>query len=98
MKSLHQDTGESNRKWHRTRLANLLRLSGEPPKSPCIDELNLTVCCRYGELLMRNARINRYLSKYHSEELRQLKNLVEEFRRICESPDSVTQATGQLKP
>jgi len=93
MKSLDQDRGESNRKWHRTRLAHLLRLSGEPPQNPCIDELNLTVYCRYGESLMRNARINRYLGKYHPDELRQLKNLVEEFERICENPDSVARST-----
>ncbi len=98
MKSLDQDGGECNRKWHRTRLAYLLRLSGEPPQNLCIDELNLTICCRYAESLMRNTRINRYMDKYHAEELRQLKNLVAEFERICENPRSITQATVQLKP
>ena len=97
MKSLDQDQGESNRKWHRTRLAHLLRLSGEPPQNLCIDELNLTVCCRYAESLMRNTRIKRYLAKYHPEELRQLNTLVEEFERICENPSSVTPASAQLK-
>jgi hypothetical protein len=88
MKSFDQDGGESYRKWHQARLASFLRLSGKPPQNLCIDELNLTVCCRYAESLMRNARINRYLGKYHPEELRELKHLVEEFERICESPDS----------
>ena len=90
MKSFDQDGGECYTKWHQTRLAHLLRLSGEPPQNLCIDELNLTVCCRYVELLMRNARISRYLGKCHSEELRQLKGLVEEFERICENPDAFT--------
>lgn len=93
MKSFDQDGGECYRKWHRTRLTHLLRLSGEPPQNLCIDELNLTVCCRYAKSLIRNTRINRYLDKYHPQELRQLKNLVEEFERNCENPDSVTQAT-----
>lgn len=96
MKSVDQDQGESNRKWHRTRLAHLLCLSGEPPQNLCIDELNLTVCCRYAGSLMRNTRINRYLGKYHPEELRQLKTLVEEFERICANPDSATPAVPNL--
>lgn len=91
MKSFDQDGGECYRKWHQTRLANLLHLSGEPPQDLCVDELNLTVCCRYAESLMRNARVNRYLGKYHPQELRQLKNLVEEFERICENPGFLTQ-------
>lgn len=98
MKSFEQDRGECLRNWHRARLEHLLRLSGEPPQNLCIDELNLTICCRYAESLMRNAKINRYLGKYHSEELRHLKNLVEEFERIRQNPDSVTQAAVQLKP
>jgi len=40
---------------------------------------------------MRNARISRYLGKYHPQELRQLKNLVEEFERIRQNSDSATQ-------
>lgn len=91
MKSFDQDGGECYRKWHQTRLSNLLGLSGEPPQNICIDELNLTVCCRYAESLMRNARISRYLGKYHPQELRQLKNLVEEFERIRQNSDSATQ-------
>lgn len=88
MKSFDQDGGKCYSKWHRTRLAHLLRLSGQPPQNLCIDELNLTVCWRYAESLMRNVRINRYLSKYHPEELRQLQSLAEEFERICANPES----------
>jgi len=89
MKSIEQDRGQCLTNWHRGRLEHLLRLSGEPPENLCIDELNLTICCRYAESLMRNTRINRYLCKYHAEELCQLKSLIEEFERICENPDSV---------
>jgi len=90
MKSFDQDGGECYRKWHQTRLANLLRLSGKPPLNLCIDELNLTVCCRYAESLLRNTRINKYLGKYHPGELLQLKNLVEEFDCIYKNPDGFT--------
>ena len=59
----------------------MLRLSGEPAKDLCIDELNLTVCCRYSETLMKNPRIKRYLSKYHSNELHVLEVLLTDFTR-----------------
>jgi len=68
MKSFEQDGGESQRKWHSTHQANLLRLSGEPPKNLCVDELNLTVCCRYSETLLENSRVRRYLAKHHPSE------------------------------
>ena len=96
MKSVEQDRGECLRNWHRTRLERLQRFSGEPPKNLCFDELNLTICCRYAESLMRNARVYRYLGRYHPQELRQLKSLVEEFERICEDPDSVMPGAGSL--
>ena len=63
MKSRKQDGGACWRQWYRTRKANLLRLSGEPPANFCIDQLNVTVCCRYAETLIANSRINRYLAK-----------------------------------
>lgn len=84
MRSFEQDGGECQRKWHRTRRANLLLLSGEPPKTLCIDQLNLTVCCRYTESLVKNSRINRYLAKHHPSELRNLENLLSEFGKICQ--------------
>ncbi len=85
MKSRKDDGGACWRQWYRTRRANLLRLSGEPPKNLCIDQLNLTVCGRYAESLLKNARITRYLAKYHPGELRGLQTLVREFDRICQS-------------
>jgi hypothetical protein len=51
----------------------------------CIDQLNLTICCRYAGSLLKNARITRYLAKYHPAELRALQYLVGEFDSICQS-------------
>src|SRR5262249_42017317 len=51
-KTIQEDGGEWHAKWHRSRLANLLRISGQPPKTLCIDEVNLIVCCRYAESLI----------------------------------------------
>ena len=62
-----------------------MRLSGEPPKNLCTDQLNLIVCCRYAETLVQHSRINRYLAKHHSKELDELQNLLTEFEKISKS-------------
>jgi hypothetical protein len=85
MKSASEDGGDCWRRWYRTRKANLLRLSGEPPKNLCRDQLNLMVCCRYAETLVQRSRINRYLAKHHSKELCELQNLLIEFEKISKS-------------
>lgn len=84
MKSRKQDGGECWRRWYKTREANLLRLSGKPPKILGLNQLNLTVCCRYGELLLKNGRINRYLAKHHPAELGTLRDLSAEFEKTCQ--------------
>jgi hypothetical protein len=84
MKPVSQDGGECWQKWHRTRKANLLRVSGPPPTNLCADQLNLTVCCRYAEWLIKNRRIFRYLTKNHSAELRKLQNLLAEFEKTLQ--------------
>jgi hypothetical protein len=86
MKSRKQDGGACWRQWYRTRRANLLRLSGEPPPNLCIDQLNLTICCRYTESLLNNARMNRYLAKYHLGTLRGLESVMGEFEKSCQCP------------
>jgi hypothetical protein len=78
-KTIQEDGGGWIRKWHRTRLANLLRLSGKPPKNLCIDQLNLTICCRYAETLLKNVRITQYLMKHHRRALRNLEKLLAEW-------------------
>jgi hypothetical protein len=35
-------------------------------------------------LLLRNARISRYLAKYHAAEVTKLKALLAEFKTVCE--------------
>jgi hypothetical protein len=85
MKFVSQDRGECRRRWYEARTANLLRLSGEPPKNLCVDEINVTVCCRFAESLLDNSRIARYVAKYHTIRLRELQNLLAEFRETCES-------------
>lgn len=83
MKAISQDGGECRRKWYRTRRATLLRVSGDPAKTQCIDELNLTICCRYIETLLENPRISKYLGKHRLSELAKLQNLLDEFEKAC---------------
>ena len=80
-KTVQEDGGKWLRKWHRTRLANLLRLSGRPPKNLCIDQVNLIVCCHYAETLLKNERITQYLIKHHRRVLRDLEKLLAEWNR-----------------
>jgi hypothetical protein len=80
-KNSQKNDSERLRNWYKTRFATLLRLSGEPSKTLCIDEVNLTICCRYAETLLKNSRIRRYLLNNHSEELQRLERLLDDFRR-----------------
>jgi hypothetical protein len=88
MKPLTQDGGGSLEKWHATRHARLLRLSGETPKTLCIDQVNVTICCRYVESLLQNPRISRYLAKHHPEDVRELQALLDEFEQTCQITSS----------
>jgi hypothetical protein len=78
-----QDGGACWRRWYRTRKAHLLALSGELPETLCLDQLNLTVCCRYADSLLLNSRINRYLAKHHPSRLRELEAIIVAFENIC---------------
>lgn len=80
-KTIQQNGGERLRKWYETRMATLSRLSVDTPRTLCVEELNLTICCRYLEALLRNSRIKRYLLNNHSEELYQIEKLLDDFRR-----------------
>ena len=84
MISRKQDGGACWRRWYKTRKAHLLTLSGPLPKDLCRDQLKLTVYCRYMESLLQNARISRYLVKYHAEEMSKMKSLLAEFKNTCE--------------
>jgi hypothetical protein len=87
MKSASEDGGECWRRWYCTHRANLLQLSGTPPKNLCADQLRLTTCCRYAEWLLKNPRVLRFLTKYHPAELRKLEDVLAEFQRACRTPD-----------
>jgi len=79
MKSGKQDGGELWHKWHQTRQEHLTHISGHFPRDLCARELELTVFCRYAELLLRNQRVSRFLSRNHAPELRALQNWVDRF-------------------
>jgi hypothetical protein len=52
-------------------------------KTLCIDQLGVTICCRYIESLLKAPLINRYLAKHHQDDLCKLRNLLDEFEQIC---------------
>ena len=79
MKSEQQDDGKLRRKWHQTRQEHLARISGRFPQDLCAREIELTVVCRYAELLLRNQRVNRFLSRNHTPELHSLEGLLDRF-------------------
>jgi len=54
----------------------LLRQFGAVEKSYGMDVLTLGVCCRYLDLMLANARVQRYLSKRYPEILQQLQQLL----------------------
>lgn len=86
-KTVQEDGGEWQRKWHRTRLAKLGRLSGKPSTTLCQDEIDLTICCRYAESLINNVKIRGYLGKHHPIQLSKLLSFVEEFELRCHRSD-----------
>jgi hypothetical protein len=77
-KPLTQDGGDRHRKWDRTQKASLLRLSSEPPKTLGLDQLTLTICCRYANSLLANPKIKQYLAKHHSLQSANLDKLIEQ--------------------
>ena len=49
-----------------------------PPQALALDQLTLTICCRFLNTLLANAKIQEYLAKYHSLQLAYLEKLIEE--------------------
>lgn len=84
MISRKQDGGACWERWYHARDARLLALSGEPPRDLCVDQLHLTVCCRYADSLIKNSRIHRYLAKYHPKCLRDVQTLLDNFEETSE--------------
>jgi hypothetical protein len=87
MKCTELDGGESRKQWHRTRRANLLKLSGTLPENLCVDQLIATVCSKYADSLLQKPRVKRYLAKYHAADLKKLETQVKEFEEICQVAD-----------
>ena len=79
MKSVKQDGGELQRKWHRTRQEHLTRISGHFLRDLCAHELELTICCRFAESLIHNQRVYRFLSRDHAPEMRSLQHWLNIF-------------------
>lgn len=94
MKSFAQDGGACHRQWHRTRREHLLQLTGELPINLCLDEITLTICCRYAESLFRNPHVKKYMAREHPNELRNLERILAEFESACQ----VENAPGVIGP
>jgi hypothetical protein len=77
-KCVAQNGDDRRRKWRQKQKGSLLRRSPEPPKSLALDQLTLTICCRYLNTLLANGKIKKYLAKYHSLQLADLEKLIEE--------------------
>jgi hypothetical protein len=77
-KFLTQDGSDSHREPDRKQKADSLRLPSRPPNALALDQLILTICCRYANSLLANPKIKEYVAKHHSLELADLKKLIEE--------------------
>lgn len=76
MKPFERDGDERLQKWARTRKAKLARILRGVPQTFALDLLNLTVCWRYAESLLKNSHVKKYLMKYHPVELSELETLL----------------------
>jgi len=94
MKSPARDGGVCRRQWHRTRREHLLQLTGELPTNLCLDEITLTICCRYAESLLKNPQVKKYMAREHPNELRKLERILGEFESACQ----VENAPGVIDP
>ena len=75
-KCVAQDGGDSRRKRRQKQKASLLHAG--PPKTLALDQLILTICCRYANSLLANAKVKEYLGKHHSLQLADLETLIEQ--------------------
>jgi hypothetical protein len=81
VRAIRTDGHESRRKWVLNRRNNLVHLLADVPVSLPTDMLDLTVCCRYAESLLKNPRVKKYLIKHHPEKLHDLEALLGKFER-----------------
>jgi hypothetical protein len=81
MRAIRTEGQESHRKWVLNRRDKFVHLLATIPASLPREMLNLTVCCRYTQALLKNQRVNKYISKHHPEKLRAMCNLLDSFQR-----------------
>lgn len=81
MKAQPRDGAVSQRAWKRTRHAKVAHILRTVPKAFSADLLTLTICRGYAESLLKNLRVERYLTRYHLPELRDLEILLEDLQR-----------------
>ena len=66
------------RKRNQTWKVKLAKIQQAPPRNVAANMLNLTICVRYWETLLRSPRVNRYLNKYHQDNLRKIQTVLRE--------------------
>jgi hypothetical protein len=71
-------SGRANEGVNQTWKVKLAKIEQAPPRNVVANMLNLTVCVRYREKLLRKPRVNQYLNKYHQDNLRQIHNVLRE--------------------
>lgn len=69
----------------RARKAHVAKILQSLSEALATDSINLTVCARYVEGLLKRARVYRFLQKFHASELQELEALlweIEKHRRL----------------
>jgi hypothetical protein len=77
-RKLLQGGRASHRKGDRMQNASSSRLVSGPSKTLALDQLTLTICCRYANSLLANPKIKAYLAKHHALQSADLEKLIEE--------------------
>jgi len=83
-KSINQNGRNRVEASHPARRPHCFRISDQRLKTLCFNQLNVTICCRYIESLVKAPRIKRYLAKHHPAELGSLQSLLAEFEQTCQ--------------
>jgi len=71
----------SQRKRKLTWKARVARIQQAPPSNVAANVLNLAIGIHYWQALLKNARVVRYLNKYHPDDLKQFERLLAECTR-----------------
>jgi hypothetical protein len=71
----------SQRKRKLTWKAKVARIQQAPPSNVAANMLNLAIGIHYWQTLLKNARVVRYLKKYHQKDLREVERWLAECAR-----------------